>query len=245
MGDPEVKTVRRDQLGTGVLLGVARRLERAKRREGVHAVNHARFFHGRPQGLILGLNRIVAHRVDGADKRHTAALGRHAIELLGGKYGVLHGQHRGKENPLGVRLTVLVGPLVVGFAHGFGADGILQPRIGIDVGGNDHHLVNALDVHVAQARLGFVGAFVIHVVGLLFGEGSLGVQVAHVEGPLDVMLEARPGRGENIDDPRRPADTLGPETRTRVAIDNQLLGLGIKPHGGLESFQLVFGQPVF
>src|SRR6266540_7562953 len=59
------------------------------------------------------------------------------------------------------------------------------------------------------------------------------------------MLEAWPSEAENIHDPRSPADPLGAQARARVAIDDQLLGLGVEPHSGLEGFEFVFGQPVF
>ena len=84
----------------------------------------------------------------------------------------------------------------------------------------------------------------VQVVGLLLGDGGLAIEVAHVEGPLNVMFEARPGQGQHIDDPGRPADALGPQARTRFAIDDELLGLGVEPHGGLEGLKLVLGQPV-
>src|SRR5262245_12016499 len=59
------------------------------------------------------------------------------------------------------------------------------------------------------------------------------------------MLEARPGRGEDIDDSGRPADALRSNANAPVAIDDHLPGLGVKPHSRLERLEFILGQPVF
>ena len=81
-----------DQLGARILLGVARWLEIAAGREGVHAVDQAGLLQGMPDGFILGLNGVVAHGVHGADEGDAAPLGSHTINLLHGELGVLHGE---------------------------------------------------------------------------------------------------------------------------------------------------------
>ena len=110
----------------------------------------------------------------------------------------------------------------------------MQPRVGIDVSGNDHHLVNALDVHIPQAGLGLIGARVVQVRHLLLGERGRGIEVAHVEGALNVMLDARPGVRDDPHGPGNPATTRGANASSCLAIDDQLLALGVPPDRGLE-----------
>ena len=65
--------MRRIKLGAGVLLGVAGRLGVAEGGEGVHAVDDAGVFQGVPEGLVLGLDGVVALGVHGAYEGDAAA----------------------------------------------------------------------------------------------------------------------------------------------------------------------------
>src|SRR3954467_1298737 len=59
------------------------------------------------------------------------------------------------------------------------------------------------------------------------------------------MLESRSSRGKNVDDSGGPTDPLRAQPRSGVPVDDELLGLCIKPHGGLEGLEFIFGQPIF
>ena len=218
MGEARSPVGSGDHLRGGILLAVRRWLRRPGSGEGVHAVHHARLLHSAPQGFVLGLSRVVAHGVHGPDEADAAAHLGDAVELIHGKLGVLDREQGGEVEALGVLLGVFVGPVVVDLAPGLGADGVLQPGIGVDVGGNNHHLVDSQDVHVAQTGLGLVGAAVIQVCRLLFREGGLGPQVAYVEGALDVVLQAGTGNGGYTKTAGGATDTLGTGAGVGFAI---------------------------
>jgi hypothetical protein len=61
---------------------------------------------------------------------------------------------------------------------------------------------------------------VIEIVGLLLGERGPGIEIAHVEGALDVVLEAGAREREDIDDARGPADALRADARAGLAVDD-------------------------
>ena len=231
-----------DQLGAGILLRVARRLQRAAGRERVHAVDHAGLLQGVPDRFIFRLQRVVAHGVGRTDQGDAAALRGDAVDLLGGELRVLHGQQRGEEQPVRVGLGVLVGPLIVGLAEGLGADGVGQPRIGIDVGRDDHDLIDALDVHVPQTRLRLIRTREVEVRDLLLRQRGLRIQIAHVQRALNVVLHARPRIGDH---PHRPGNAAAPrraDADARLAVDDQLLGVVVPPDRGPERLHLVPGQ---
>ena len=74
----------------------------------------------------------------------------------------------------------------------------------------------------------------VQVRHLLLGERRLGIEVAHVEGALNVMLDARPGVGDDPHGTGNPAATRGANASASLAIDDQLLGFGVPPDRGLE-----------
>src|SRR5262245_56897639 len=77
---------------------------------------------------------------------------------------------------------------------------------------------------------------------VLLGERRLGIEVAHVEGALNVMLDARPSVGDGPHGAGNAAATRGANASASLAIDDQLLALGVPPDRGLEGLQLVPGQ---
>ena len=234
----------RDEFRTRILCGIARRLERPEGGKRVHPIDDARFLHRLPHGFVLGLQRVIAHRVDGTNQAHPAAFVRHATDFLRGEHRVLHGQQRGEEEARGVFPAIAVRPFVVRLAHRLGPDRVLQPRIRVDVRRNYHHLVDALHVHVAQPGLGFVRALMVEIIGLFLRDRGLGMEVAHVQGALDVVLEPRPGQRQDVDDARGAADALRAQPGAGVAVDDELLGVLVEPHRSLECGQLVLRQPV-
>src|SRR3984885_7480773 len=96
----------RDQLGARGLLGVSRRLERPESRKRMHPVNDAGLFHRAPHALVLGLNRIIAHRVDWPNQADAASFVSYAINFLLGEFGILHREHRREIEPLGILLAL-------------------------------------------------------------------------------------------------------------------------------------------
>ena len=116
---------------------------------------------------------------------------------------MLHRDERGEKQPVGIGPRVLVGPFVVGAAERLGAERVLEPRIDVDLGRDDHDLIDALDIHVLKPRLWLVRAGMVEIGDLLLGQRGLGVEVAHIECALDVVLDARAGIG---DDPHRAGD---------------------------------------
>src|SRR5277367_6649599 len=97
-----------------MLLGISRWLQRSESRERMHPVHQTCFFHRAPHAVVLGLNRIIAHRIDWADQSDSAALVRDAINLLRREFRILHWEHRREEQTFGVLLAVFISPLVVG-----------------------------------------------------------------------------------------------------------------------------------
>src|SRR5262245_21438736 len=77
---------------------------------------------------------------------------------------------------------------------------------------------------------------------VLLGERRLGIEVAHVEGALNVMLDARPSVGDDPHGTGNATTTRGANASASLAIDDELLALGVPPDRGLESLQLVLGQ---
>ena len=103
-------------------------------------------------------------------------------------------------------------------------------------------MVDALGVHVPQARSGLTRAVVGEVAGLLRGDGRFGVDVAHVDGALDVVLHAGASEADDV-------DLAGPHIGDGVevadvglAVDDDLIVGGVVPHGGLEGLELVLGE---
>ena len=139
----------------------------------MHAVHHAGLFQRVPDRLVFRLQRIVAHRVGRPHQCDTAALRGDAMHLLHRELRVLHRQQRGEEQTVRIGLGVFVGPLVVRLAERLGTDGIEQPGIGVDVGRDDHHLIDPLHVHVAQSRLGLVGTGEVDIADLLLRQRGL------------------------------------------------------------------------
>ena len=148
----------------------------------------------------------------------------------------MHREQSGEVESLRVFKGVLVGPRVIGLAEGAGTEGVLQPRISVYVRWDDHHLINALDVHIAQACLRLIRPGVIQICGLLLGEGGFGIEVADVERPLDVMRDSRPGHGSGPNAARSPAVRHAIDTKTRLAVDEQLLGFRFPPARRFERF---------
>src|SRR5581483_10494778 len=112
----------------------------------------------------------------------------------------------------------------------------------IYVGRDNHHLVDTLDIHVAQPRLGLIGAAMVEVVRLFLGQRRLRAQVAHVERPLDVVFETRTRQGDKGQETWSAPDTK--EMAAGIAVYQVLAGLGIIPVGKLERFQLGRGEKI-
>ena len=60
----------------------------------------------------------------------------------------------------------------------------------------------------------------IYVGCLLFGERRIAMEIAHVQRPLDIVLETRPREAQDIDLAGISADTLRTEARTRKSVDD-------------------------
>jgi len=153
-------------------------------------------------------------------QRHPAALPRDAIDFLLGEFRILHRQHCGEEEALRILLAILVGPIVVRLAHRLGADRVQQPWISIDVGRNDHHLIDTLDVHILQARLGLVGALVIKVVRLLRRHRGLAIEIAHIHSALDVVFDARSGERKHVYRAGRSVDSLRSDSGSGLTVND-------------------------
>ena len=233
-----------DELRARILVGIARWFRNPRGREGVHAVDQAGVFQGVPHAFVLRLNRVVAHGVHGPDQGNPATLGGHAINLFNSELGVLHGDQGGEVETLRVLPGVFVGPIVVGLAHGPRPQGVLQPGVGVDAGWYDHHLVDALHVHVPQAGAGLVGSGVGEVIRLLFGERSFRVEVADIEGALDVVFEPGTGQPHDVDGARPSLRNRGKTVHVGLSVDQQLVRFGVVPHSGFQRFQLAAGEAI-
>ena len=244
MRQPRCRYRAADQLGAGILLAVAGGLRAAEGRERVHAVDHAGLFESVPDRLVFRLHRVVAHRIHRADQRHSAAQRCDTADLLDRVIGVLHRNERREEQPFRICPRVFVGPFVVGAAERLGAERVLQPRVDIDFGRDDHDLIDSLNVHVPEARLGLVGSGMVQIGNLLLGQRCLGVQVADIEGPLDIVLDPRPGIG---DDPHCAGDAAlarRAEPDPGAAVNDQEPAIGIPPDSALQRVELVAGQEI-
>ena len=109
--------------------------------------------------------------------------------------------------------------------------------------GDDHDLINPLCVHVDKARLRIIGAAMVEVSGLFLGERRCWIEVAYVDGALDVVLEAGPSKGEDIDDSRCAPHTLCADAGTRLSIDDQGLGFVVPPDRLLQRVELAWRKP--
>ena len=84
----------------------------------------------------------------------------------------------------------------------------------------------------------------VEIGNLLLGQRCLGVQVAHIEGPLDIVLDPRPGIGN---DPHCAGDAAlarRAEPDPSAAVDDQQPAVGIPPDRALQRVELVAGQEI-
>ena len=84
----------------------------------------------------------------------------------------------------------------------------------------------------------------VQVGHLFLGEGGFRVQVAHVQCPLDVMLDSWTGVGDDSHGARDASPALGADTDARLSVDDELPSFGVVPHRGLERLQLLARQVV-
>src|SRR6516225_7912369 len=96
--------------------------------------------------------------------------------------------------------------------------------------------------HVLEPRLWLIGAGVVEISDLLLGQRRLRIEIAYVEGALDVVLDPRTGVG---DDPHRAWNTAlarRAEPDPGAAVDNQETAFGVPPDRLLQCVELVAGQ---
>ena len=105
-------------------------------------------------------------------------------------------------------------------------------------------MVDTLGVHVPKARSGLTRAVVGEVAGLLLGDGRFGVDVADVDGPLDVVFHTRAGETNDVDLAGTHVGDGVEVADIGLAVDEHLIGGGVVPHGGLEGLQFVLGEAV-
>ena len=105
-------------------------------------------------------------------------------------------------------------------------------------------MVYALHVHIPQSWPRLVGSGVGQVIRLLLSEGGLGIEVADIQGALDVVLQAGASQPYDVDHPGAGLRRRGEIVDVGFAVDQQLVGFGVVPHGGLQGFQFVFGEVV-
>src|SRR5262249_55620595 len=99
-----------------------------------------------------------------------------------------------------------------------------------------------LNVHVAQARFWLVRAGMVEIGDLLGGQRRLRVQVAHIEGALDVVPDPGAGIG---DDPHRAGNAAlarRAEPDPGAAIDDQQPAVGVPPDRALQRIEFVARQ---
>ena len=82
----------------------------------------------------------------------------------------------------------------------------------------------------------------IEVIGLLLGQRGFAAQVAHVERPLDIVLDARARQGDAGKAAGTPSDAQ--QVAVGFAVDEVLLAVGVVPVGGFERLQFVPGQMI-
>ena len=90
-----------------------------------------------------------------------------------------------------------------------------------------------MHIHVFQPRLWLIGAGMVEIGDLLLRQRRLGVEVAHIEGALDVVFDARPGIA---DDPHRAGDAAlawRAEADPGASIDDQEAPVRIPPDRAL------------
>ncbi len=85
----------------------------------------------------------------------------------------------------------------------------------------------------------------VNVIRLLSSYRSRGIEITHIEGALDIMLEAGAGQRQHIYHTRRTVNALRAEAGFRVAVHHQLLAFRVKPHTILEGLEFIFGQVSF
>ena len=131
-GPPKLAVKR--SVPTRILLAVTGGLERAQRREGMHPVDHPVSSIARqPASTWVELDNFPSHR--SAESGRPGNLWPRSDRLPARQIRVLHRQQRCEKQPLGIFLTILIGPFVVGLAHRARTDGALDPRIRVDVVG--------------------------------------------------------------------------------------------------------------
>jgi hypothetical protein len=147
--------------------------------------------------------RVLPARVDRPDERHAEAEPRDAFELTAGELGALERQPAGWEQAIGGGAAEVARPVVVRTREGIGGIDVLdEGEVGDHHRGDDHHLVDAHEVHVAQPRVGIVGATVLDVAALLAGERRL------LEPPHHLLVHLRAGDADRI----VPGEVVGAAT---------------------------------
>ena len=172
-GMPEAEMVRRISSAPEYCSRVAGRLQRGAGRERVHAVHHAGFFQRVPHRLVFRLQRIIPHRIDRPDQRDRQPCAATRCTSCTANCAFCIGRRAAKNSRSGSALVYSIGPLVIGLAERLAPDRIQQPRIGVDVGRNDHHLIDALHVHVAQSRFRLIRTGEVDISDLILRQRRL------------------------------------------------------------------------
>src|SRR5262249_51222846 len=107
-----------------------------------------------------------------------------------------------------------------------------------------HDLVDSLHVHVLETRLGLIRTLVVDIVGLLGGERGFWIEIAYVDRALNIVLEARSRQRKHVHHTRGAVDALRAEARIGNSVDDQLLGVRVKPDAPFERLILIVGQPL-
>src|SRR5262249_60583378 len=102
--------------------------------------------------------------------------------------------------------------------------------------------IHARQVHVREARFGFVRPGEGEVRALRLRHRGLRIQVTHVQRALDVVLPSGPRVADHAHRPRDPAAPRRADPDARLAVDDQLLGVVVPPDRGAERLHLLPGQ---
>jgi hypothetical protein len=83
---------------------------------------------------------------------------------------------------------------------------------------------------------------VVEIGDLVLRECGLGIEVAHVKGPLDIVLDPRPGVADDPHGTRDSAHARRSQPHPGAAIDDQEPAVSVPPNRALQRIELVAGQ---
>ena len=193
--------------------------ERLARGEGVHGEHDARGFELAPERVELGQRGIAAVPEAGAHCRRLEAERGDAPELGDRRLDALERQHGAGKQPSPVGGAVVEHPVVVGPGQDRRSLGAAHQRQAHEPRREQHHLVGAERVHVAEPR----------------------VRIATAEQAPELLLPGR-GAGRELADfflvPARPAHLGGVRALARggddPAVDVEEVAVGVEAELGLD-----------